>query len=297
MDIFLRSGNNPHYSLEVRDSNDPVKKDDLKIANIVVAKPNKSSKHQQDGVVIDNSLSLYVTSVEKKSMINSEYDVEDSKLFAMMCPTPDPNLKEKRQRDMLYVSGQSGSGKSTFVGQYCRNWQNSNNSKACFGGKIVLFSAVDNDIAFNDIKMKKIKFEDLVDEDGEPLDEIDIDDFEDSLTIFDDIDVIHNVKLKKWMQGLRNRILEIGRHKNISIICTTHQLMNYKETKILLMEATKVVIYPQSGAGEQIKRYLKTYLGLNKLEIQKIFQLKSRWVQLHKAVPRYVLHCNGAYFL
>ena len=108
---------------------------------------------------------------------------------------------------------------------------------------------------------------------------------------------IPNKKLRLWVQDLRNQCLQHGRHDNINMLCTTHQLMNYKETKILLVEATKVVFFPNSGGAAQIKRFLKTYGELDAKQIQDVFKIKSRWVMLNKAAPRFILHASGCYML
>lgn len=116
-----------------------------------------------------------------------------------------------------------------------------------------------------------------------------------SLCIFDDIDVVSNPAAKKAVQELRNRCLEIGRHAQVSMIVTTHQLMNYRETKIVIMEATKVVVFPLSGARRQIRRFFESYTTLDKKNIDEIFKLKTRWVCVSKTYPQYILYSGGIY--
>ena len=126
---------------------------------------------------------------------------------------------------------------------------------------------------------------------------ITIEDLSNSLTIFDDVDVIPGKKLRLWIQDLRDQCLQHGRHNNINLICTTHQLCNYKATKILLMESTKVVFFPNSGGAAQIRRFLKEYGELEKEQIAKVLEIKSQWVMLNKAAPKYILHANGCYLI
>lgn len=283
-DIFLQSGKAREHSL-VLDDKDLIDINKIKIANVVAGTSMKNSSNV-GGLFINN----------KKGA--REFDTEDAELFAVLFPTPDPNLKERNQRDVVYVSAPSGSGKSTWASRYAEAFQK---TKSLANGKmprVIMFSAVNEDKEFDSrILMKRIQFKDLVDEDGKPTDSILIEDLKDSLVIFDDIDVVHNKELRKWLTNLRNQCLEIGRHFNISLVCTTHQLMNYAATKILLMEATKVVIFPRSGAIEQIKRFFRTYGGLSKEQMTRTFKLQTQWIMLSKTYPRYILHANGAYFL
>jgi hypothetical protein len=281
MEHFLKSGKSVGYKLKVMDPSSPANPDAQKIGDIIVSKGKK----------FDQSMWLSVVSCDEDCSENQRYELSGSRLFAMMSPSPDPQMKSRRQRDVIYISASSGAGKSTWAGQYSRAWQR------CIKERVVIFSAVGQDPAFEGVDLKRIPFDKLVDESGDPNDCVQIEDLKDCLVIFDDIDVIANKKLKCWIQALRNRCLEIGRHHNISMICTTHQIMNYQETKILLMEATKVVFFPSCGAAAQIKRYLKSYAGLSPNEIKDVFALKSRWVMLSKAAPKYIMHANGAYFL
>ena len=287
-EAFLRSGDSHEHSLVTGNAvyeDDPELKEleAEKIADVLYKSPKKKEL---------KSLGLYMTShhTDRK---HKQYDLTGNRLFSIMSPAYDTTLPSRNQRDMIYISGQSGSGKSTFAGQYARAYQ-----KANAKSRIFIFSAVNEDIAFDGVKLKRIVFDDLMDEDGH-IDEniIQLSDLKNSLTIFDDIDVIPGNALRRYVQDLRNQCLQHGRHNTSNMICTTHQLMNYKETKILLMEATKVVFFPTSGGAAQIKRFLKTYGELSPNQISDVFKLKSRWVMLNKSSPRYILHASGCYLI
>ena len=300
-DQFLLSAQSSDFSLAVGD--DDYDKDKAmqrkkgqKVADILFADRNTTAEFAAGGAVKTQDLEasgLYLVNEQG----SKSYNLVGSKLFCLMSPAYDTTLPSRHQRDMIYVSGQSGSGKSTWCAQYARAYQKSFHKHASGGGRIIIFSAVKEDPAFAGVKLKRVVFDDLI-EDGEVVeDAIIISDLKNSLTIFDDVDVIPNKKLRLWVQDLRNQCLQHGRHDNINMLCTTHQLMNYKETKILLMEATKVVFFPNSGGAAQIKRFLKTYGELDAKQIQDVFQIKSRWVMLNKAAPRFILHASGCYML
>jgi hypothetical protein len=208
--------------------------------------------------------------------------------------SPVPNIE--KERDVLYVSGPSGAGKSTFLAEYLDNYVDmfpENN--------IYIFSAVNHDPAFKHLersgKMIRIVLDEEYLEDINDGDGIEVTDLYNSAAVFDDIDVITNTTIRNQIIQLRSECLEIGRHSNVTTCCTTHQLCNFKATKILLQEATKVVVFPRSGSTYHIKRFLKEYCGLNAAQIQEFLNLPSRWVMICKEYPQYVLARDCAYLL
>jgi hypothetical protein len=197
-------------------------------------------------------------------------------------------LPSKDIVERLYISGPSNSGKSTFASRWISE------SKKLWKGKdkkdLVLFSRVADDKAFN--KFKPI----TVDLDEEYLAEpVGMEELEDSICIFDDIDTLNNKYVRDEVIALRGDILECGRHMNIRILCTSHILMSGNKTKQLLNESTSVVLFPQGGNLYAITQYLKLYCGFVKGTIDKILKLKSRWVCIRKVYPMLVLHEFGCF--
>jgi chromosomal replication initiation ATPase DnaA len=85
-------------------------------------------------------------------------------------------------REILYITGASGSGKSTFALNYLQEWK-----KYYKNGDIYVFSALKEDETLDKCKdLKRIKIEGFEEE------MIDYNDLKDSLVIFDDIDCISN---------------------------------------------------------------------------------------------------------
>lgn len=206
--------------------------------------------------------------------VGKEFILNDGVLL----PTPDVTC----QRDVIYVSGPSNSGKSTFISKYLDEYKEIYPERNAF-----LFSAVTQDVAF-DGKVTRVN---LLDE------PVDIRDLQDSIAIFDDVDVISNKQIRDWVIALRDACLETGRHLNITTCCTSHQICNNLKTKILLQEATKVVVFPRSGSTYHITRFLKCYCGFTTPQINKFLSLPSRWVMVSKTYPQYVLYNDGAYML
>ena len=77
-----------------------------------------------------------------------------------------------------------------------------------------------------------------------------------------------------------NNILIIGRHENVSICFTTHSPTAEAETKLLLIEATIVVIFPKTTGNRALKYLLDSYLGLDKKQIERVKKMKSRAVSI-----------------
>lgn len=200
---------------------------------------------------------------------------------------PDDNRSSERQT--LYIAGPSGSGKSTYVANYLKYWQKLHPKK-----EIIIFSRIDKDNAFTDrnIKMSKIDIdEDLIDE------PIDVDnELSDSMVIFDDINTIRDKEIKNEIIHLQEDILEAGRHSDIDIINTNHKLMDYKATRTLLNESQFVTFF--TGVGNyHNKRFLKEYIGVDKKMINRILNLKSRWVTISRNYPQYCISENEIFII
>jgi hypothetical protein len=198
---------------------------------------------------------------------------------------PVPNMEVKRETP--YVAAPSGAGKSTWIANYCAQVRELVPDK-----KIYIFSRLDSDPALDPLKPTRFLIdEDLVADPPTPSD------FKDSIVIFDDIDTIPDKKAMECVQKLRDDLLETGRHEDVTVVSTSHQVMNYKKTRTLLNEASAVVLFPKSGSAYHIGRYLKTYAGFDKDMCKKIMGLPSRWFMHYRMAPQFILHEHGAMLL
>lgn len=207
-------------------------------------------------------------------------------------PCPNSSMYKNSQREVLYVAGSSGSGKSYYIAQYARNYL-----KLFPKHVVVVFSEVEEDPAFKDIDIIQFKLDDVFVQNQTEKNEhsIGIGDLKDSLCIFDDTDTISNKKARTMIAELKDQILQTGRHHNISMCCTSHVIQNYLKTRTLILEATHVVLFPKSGAQAQIRNFLKAYMGMNKKEIDKAMSLDGRWICCHKAAPNFIMYQKGIY--
>jgi hypothetical protein len=198
--------------------------------------------------------------------------IPDTGIFQQI---PDPEV----ERQILYIFGASGSGKSTYARKYIEEWKKMKKSN-----KVYLFSALKDDDSLDEIKPKRILINDKLVE--EPIDP---EMFQDALVIFDDIDVIKDRAQKEAVYTVLNGILETGRHFNTYCISTNHLPSNGADTRRILNECHTITYFPHSGAGSQQRRFLENYAGLDIKEIKKIKKLKTRWATIYKTYPMCVM--------
>jgi hypothetical protein len=197
-----------------------------------------------------------------------------------------PNTTKERQ--ILYVTGASGSGKSYYCKQYCDEFR-----KMFPKRHIFLFSSVGDDSSIDKVKgLKRIPLnKDLVEDD------LKAEDFKDSLVIFDDTDCITDKPIKIKVAGILNSILETGRHYNVYCLYTSHLACAGNDTKRILNEAHSITFFPKNSGGRTLKYLLESYLGLDKDQMKKIKKLDGRWVTILKTYPMVVMAEKEIYVL
>lgn len=199
-------------------------------------------------------------------------------------PLPDYNKTFRS-----YTCGPTDSGKSYYVSKILKMMRKVEPDK-----KIYIFSDVDEDKALDDLgNITRVK----LDEGLVKKKPIKPEALKDSICVFDDIDAIPDKKISVAIKNLRDSLLTRGRHENISTIVTNHLMTNYKDTKIVLNECSSITVFPKSGASQGIKYVLKNYCGLSKRDIDKIFDLPSRWVTVCKNSPMFVMYEKGMYLV
>lgn len=234
--------------------------------------------------IIKNSKSkkiplLSIDDKEEAKKIYNEITLKGEEEFQCI-PNPDT------ERQILYITGRSGSGKSYYTLHYCMEYK-----KMYPKRDIYMFSALGEDPTIDKLKgLKRIKLtEDFCN------DEFTSEDFKNSMVIFDDTDVISDKKIRNKVNSIMNNILQVGRHHNTSCIITTHTACNGKDTKIILNEAHSITIFPNGLGNRSLKYLLDSYLGLDKVQCKKIKKLKSRWVSIVKTFPMSIISQKDAY--
>lgn len=194
-----------------------------------------------------------------------------------------PNIDS---RECIYISGPSGSGKSYFCNNYIDKY-----NKLFPNNDIYLFSKVDNDSSLSNKNIKKIEItKDII------KDPIKVEELNNSLVLFDDTDTIREKDIAKEIDNLKDDLLSTGRHESTYVLITSHQIMNYNRTRLIIAESHAVVFFLNSGSSYHIRRFLNVYCGCDKKTILKILNLKSRWCFIYLRAPRYVV-CESSIFL
>ena len=206
---------------------------------------------------------------------------------------PDANMvKNDIRTEKVYVAGSSGSGKSFYISKWLKLFLKKKRKDM----PVYIFSTIDYDRSLDDIFADNIIRLEI--DIGLITSPIHPSELSDSIVIFDDSDNIPDARVRKTVQNLRSQILECGRHYGITMLNTSHQLLNYMMTRTLLLESTQVVFFPRSSAGtKHIKAYLTNYGGLDKEQISKILKLNSRWVAHMRCYNPYIISEKEIYML
>ena len=225
-----------------------------------------------------------------KERFGKEY-VED---YGTLVPLPHPT-EDQNQR--LFVAGASGSGKSTWINKWCRLFV-----RMYPDTYIYVFSSLDEDKNL-DYKLERHITRVKIDE--EWMNDPDLHDIKAvkhpgngySIAIFDDIDSIKDKKLVKEIHSYADKVMEIARHDKIQIIFVSHIMQNWGSTRKIIAEATDVVCFPRGGNSAAISKFIKAYLSLDKAMEKRILDVPSRWVEISKTYPMYVLYEKGAFLI
>lgn len=192
------------------------------------------------------------------------------------------------ERQIVYIAGSSGSGKSHWCRQFIAEYH-----KAYPSRPVYIISALTEDTTLDKLKyIQRVKLTPELLED-----ELKSCDFADSLVVLDDCDTIANRKIRKKVLEIQSDLLSTGRHYNVSVLVTTHTPCSGLESKLILNECHACVIFP-SGLGGRAKSYLlEAYLGLDKRQIKKLNDIDSRSICFIKGYPQVVLAEQDAYIL
>lgn len=219
--------------------------------------------------------------IERDQAKDKSITIPDDSTFNLI-PSPDPT-----KRSVWYIAGASGSGKSYIARQLAESYKKLFPSRG-----IYLISKLNEDSTLDTMKIgkpKRINIQSLVDDPPE------IDEFKDSMVIFDDYDTFQGAE-GKVVQTLIDDLAIQGRHSNTTILCLTHYITNYKKTRLLLNEATHFVVYPQATSYHALKYLLTTHIGMGADEVKALRKL-GRWICVSKNFPQYLISQHTAKIL
>ena len=208
---------------------------------------------------------------------NKELILEDGNVVPIFDPT--------RERSVFYVAGMSGSGKSHFTRDLCKQYH-----RQFPKNKIILFSNKSADPLFDRLSyIDRITIDETIVEDPITLLEL-----KDSLVLFDDIEGQINRDIEKELERISAIILQQGRSSRVSYVHISHQLNNGNKTKLIITEAHSITIFPSTVTTYSLSYLLGKYYGFDKNTIKKIKTLPSRWCTIYKAPPT-ILYSSGSF--
>jgi len=195
---------------------------------------------------------------------------------------------KQRQRDVLFISGASGSGKSTFSRFYIEQYHKMYKKRPVY-----VFSYFQEDPSLDSLKyLKRI-----------PLDSkfvstsLELEDFKQSLCLFDDIDCVRSKPIRDKLLNILHSLLELARHVECTVLYLSHLSTKGHETRTILNECGSCTIFPKNMNSRAFKYLLESYFGMDKHQIKRIKQLKSRAVTIVKTYPNIVIYSGGCYVL
>lgn len=183
------------------------------------------------------------------------------------------------------IYGPSGSGKSTIAGNLIREYH-----KRFPKRRIFIISPNEDDVAFGSsdyIKWLEVD-ERIISEN--PLT---VDEFKESLVVFDDYLQFENSKISSALHQLATKILTRGRKDRVDCIVIAHNAFGGNLTVNHNMNVGGMVLFPSCGAQRKhMINYLKN-LGCDQKIINKILNLPTRSIYISTTNPIYVLHDRG----
>ena len=219
----------------------------------------------------------------------TEVKIDDGEFFIL----PVKGSGDGRERQIFFVAGPSGCGKSTFTAGIAEQYLKLHKDEE---RPIYLFSPLDDDAGSLDKKLGG-KMRQILLNDDLVKHELDYKELANSLCIFDDVDALENGPIRRAVDKIRDQILKMGRHYNISAIVCSHLMADHVHTRVILSEAHVITFFSGAASPAQIKYVLERYCNASKEEIKKIKKLKSRSVSVFKNYPPVVLYKTGVYLL
>lgn len=226
----------------------------------------------------DNYL-LYVNTKIDEDKGRKKIDLPYGSEFQML---PNP-LKMKR--DVVYIPGPSGSGKSYVAKEYIQKYH-----KMYPERKIYIVSELDEDDTLDSIKGVKPTRIPL-----EMVKDININNLKDSLFIFDDIDNVQDPSIHKLIDAIaitgRAHTKDQG---GVSMLFITHYITNFKKTRLILNESSHYILFPQATSATQLYYILNKYLGFDRKDVRNLKNMQSRSIVVHKNYPQYMIGSHTA---
>jgi len=238
----------------------------------------------------ENDNSVPIATTAKRTLYLNDKVVDDSfKNIELKNDLKLQQIPSNNERDVLYISAMSGSGKSYYTAEYVKQYHKKNPKN-----NIYLFSSIDEDKCLDSLKyLQRFNIK------GDAFFETPMSakDFEKACVIFDDCDVISDKNTKKKVFQFLDEKLQTGRHFKTTCIFTSHNATAGNQTKIILNEATSITIFPQTAGNKSLNYLCDQYLGLDKKQIKTLKNTDSRWATFIRSYPRCIITEKSAFLI
>jgi ABC-type dipeptide/oligopeptide/nickel transport system ATPase component len=205
-----------------------------------------------------------------------------------------PYINQKsNQRSASFISGISGSGKSTKAASLIKKIRRVRQDRH---REIVVFSSG----SIEDPVWEQFEEIEVIDMNDERFLEIQIEDLSGYIVVFDDWENVSNKELKKYIAHFAKDCLERTRKLECDIIFINHQTQNYNVTKGLIFECDTFYLNIAANRNASIK-FLKSYSHLTKKELMELdsyeFSSEFGFVTFRKSYPSYIIVENSIQLL
>jgi adenylate kinase family enzyme len=245
-------------------------------------------KHKIKTKLGENELLLAQNKEEKYVYVPKKGDEREIVTELGLTPYPFLDLKH-RQRSGIFISGISGSGKSTIAKQLIDGYLKLLGKQT----RIILFTQTEDlDPVFEPFDESK-SFVHVCIKSDPMYTSILTENLKDSIVIFDDYENLDK-SLQVFTMTLIKDILERGRKMNIQTILINHQTQNYNKTRALIFECDTYVLFPNSNKNS-VKKFLLSYGDVDKKEVGDLIEDAMNpfdFLLFRKSVPRYILTKN-----
>ena len=198
----------------------------------------------------------------------------------------------KNQRNCVYISGASGSGKSYYAASYIKKLQKIKEYKK----QPVFFISfnVSDDPAYEGIK-NFVKLDITNPDKWGDLYDLDYSEFKDCIVVFDDWESSPKLIMEK-LSHLQRQLLQLSRKANVTMINILHETQNFLESKYVITESTSYILFPKMNMNRSLK-FLKSCMFFDQDQLDKFKKLEGRAVYINKIFPQFVLSKKELYLL
>lgn len=227
--------------------------------------------------------------VEFKQVLSISFPYDVSLIQLPPFVTSDPFGKKEIRRLVTLIGAKPGAGKTVKAAQLTRTYHSLFPTHRIWG--------------FCQTRMKD-------DEawDGIPLEQKSLDFFKSkpaeeffnaanpTLLIADDYDSIADKADQAWFISFLTIVCNIGRKQRVSLIVTTHELANFKQTSAITKAAEYVTVFPGHTIGGELEYFLCKKLGISRWIYHEI-AAEERWVTFRMIAPYVCFTSTKAYIV